>query len=576
MKPTAEAAIPRCALYVRCSADKQAEKDLSIPAQLDACRAAAAQRGWEVVAEFVDEAESARTDNRPAFRDMLAAAREKPLPFQYILVWKFSRFSRNREHSVLHERQLERRGVRVVSLNEPVDDTPAGRMLEGILEAVDEFYSANLAQDIERGMRKNASNGYRNGGPAPVGYRRVRTGTENAPRIVLEPDPEWAPVVQRMFSLALAGEGVTAIAAALSDQTNPRGKPWTKTRIHGILHNEVYTGTTVWGKTRSKGQAHRDVEPVRVEDTHEPLVSREDFERVAKLLAARDPRKTSPNILRGQYLLSGLLYCARCGAPFIGHAAKGGRNHYYGCQTKLKQGAKACSAKLLPRGSAERAVIDTLRAEVLTPDYLRDLVERVNVELAEASSTARDEVHALAKQLGNARRKLDRLYEAIEDGALKLQDLTPRIREWRIRIEDLETRHAEAERAAAGTVVHLVDEATIARYLDGLHALLENGSINARRAFLRSWITRIDADGMRLVIHYTLPPLPPADMALEATGTDGAGEAPPVLSTVGSGHRNETRDRTASSAVLPLVGCGDPNGIRTRVAGMKTQCPGPD
>jgi site-specific DNA recombinase len=127
--PTASPAIPRVAIYARCSADKQAEKDLSIPAQLDCCRAGAKQRGWEVVAEYVDAAESATTDDRPQFREMIAAAHEKPAPFDYIVVWKFSRFSRNREDSVLYKRMLERNRVRVVSLNEPVDDSPAGRML---------------------------------------------------------------------------------------------------------------------------------------------------------------------------------------------------------------------------------------------------------------------------------------------------------------------------------------------------------------------------------------------------------------------------------------------------------------
>lgn len=215
-EPTTATAIPRVAIYARCSADKQAEKDLSIPAQLDCCRAGAQQRGWEVVAEYIDAAESATTDDRPQFREMIAAARQKPAPFDYIVVWKFSRFSRNREDSVLYKRMLERNRVRVVSLNEPVDDSPAGRMLEAILESVDEFYSQNLAQDICRGLRKNASMGYRNGGPPPIGYRKKRTGpSEGAPRIVLEPDPQWAPLVQRIFRLALAGEGVTAIAATL-------------------------------------------------------------------------------------------------------------------------------------------------------------------------------------------------------------------------------------------------------------------------------------------------------------------------------------------------------------------------
>ena len=123
-KPSATATIPRVAIYARCSADKQAEKDLSLPAQLDACRVGAKQRGWEVVAEFIDSAESATTDDRPQFREMIAAAKQKPAPFDYIVVWKFSRFSRNREDSVLYKRMLERNRVRVVSLNVNTQRTP--------------------------------------------------------------------------------------------------------------------------------------------------------------------------------------------------------------------------------------------------------------------------------------------------------------------------------------------------------------------------------------------------------------------------------------------------------------------
>lgn len=137
--PSASPAIPRVAIYARCSADKQVEKDLSIPAKLDCCRAGAQQRGWEVVAEYVDAAESKTTDDRPQFREMIAAAREKPAPFDSIVVWKFRRFSSNREDCVLYKGRLERNRVHVASLNEPVDDSPAGRMLDAILESVDQF-----------------------------------------------------------------------------------------------------------------------------------------------------------------------------------------------------------------------------------------------------------------------------------------------------------------------------------------------------------------------------------------------------------------------------------------------------
>jgi DNA invertase Pin-like site-specific DNA recombinase len=124
----------RVACYARCSSEKQAEKELSIPAQLKALRAYAGQKGWNIVSEYVDEAESARTADRPQFNEMLSAARLKNKPFEAVLVWKLSRFTRNREDSIIYKSLLRKRGIQLISLNEPIEDTPSGKLLEGIIE----------------------------------------------------------------------------------------------------------------------------------------------------------------------------------------------------------------------------------------------------------------------------------------------------------------------------------------------------------------------------------------------------------------------------------------------------------
>ena len=81
-------------------------------------------------------------------------------PFQVILVWKFSRFTRKREHAVAFKSMLRRKGIRVVSITEHADDSPTGKLMEAIIESVDEFYSENLAQEVVRGMREAASRGF--------------------------------------------------------------------------------------------------------------------------------------------------------------------------------------------------------------------------------------------------------------------------------------------------------------------------------------------------------------------------------------------------------------------------------
>ena len=553
--PIATPTIPRVAIYARCSADKQAEKDLSIPAQLDACRLGASQRGWEVVAEFIDAAESATTDDRPQVREMIAAAKQKPTPFEYIIVWKFSRFSRNREDSVLYKRMLERNRVRVVSLNEPVDDSPAGKMLEAILESVDEFYSQNLAQDIVRGLRKNASMGFRNGGPPPIGYRKKRTGpSEGAPRIVLEPDPAWAPLVQRIFRMALDGEGVTSIAATLHAEglRTPRGKALLKTTIHKILTNDLYKGVLTWGVHRTGLQKHKPSDPLRVEDAHEGLISCEAFDQVQRMLAGRAPDVISQNTLANDYLLSGLLFCACCGAPMFGHNARSGAYRYYVCQQKKKLGADACTAKPLPKEASEAAVIDLLQREVLSPRYLRELLDLVNAEANAAGDAARAEATAVTAQLAEARRRLDNLYRAIEDGGLDLSILAPRIREVKTQVDELTAKQGLLA-SRSTPVLRIADEATIARYVQRLRSVLATGTANAQRAFLRAWIARIDAEGMRLTVSFTLP----ADLGGGHVGSSG-------------GNQTNKGQNPGLSEVLPQVANGGGGGSRTHVRNHST------
>jgi len=134
----------KVAIYARVSSERQ-DVDLSISAQLKALRDYATRNAHMVVKEYVDEAESGRSIDRPGFKQMIATARHKPPLFTAILVWKLSRFARNREDSIIYKSLLRKHGIQVISINEPVEDTPSGRLLEGIIEVIDEFYSANLS-----------------------------------------------------------------------------------------------------------------------------------------------------------------------------------------------------------------------------------------------------------------------------------------------------------------------------------------------------------------------------------------------------------------------------------------------
>ncbi|HMV65388.1 MAG TPA: recombinase family protein, partial [Myxococcota bacterium] len=406
----------RVAIYARCSDTKQAEKELSIPAQVDACRAEAARQGWVVVREFMDEGISGRTDHRPAFQDMIAAAKETPRAFDVILMWELSRFARNREHASFYKNLLRKRGVTIASLHERVEDSAQGRLMEGFIEAMDQYYSENLAQDTKRGMIRKVKQGEWVGGSIPYGYRVLRPeGRQREAKMVL--NEAEAPLVRRIFADAARGVGAATIARVLNREgvTTRKGRKWTNDVVLYLLRNRAYLGELRWGKA-DDGSGDP---AVLVPNAHEALVDAETFERIEGLIAERVVEKVSPRRLGGDYLLSGLLRCGHCGYAFIGHSAKSGKVHYYGCQTKMKSGADQCPAVLLNRDAMEAAVVEHLKDHVLTVTNLRALLDEVNAGLGDATGELVEARTAKRGLLDQQRQQLTRLViiVTLSDGA---------------------------------------------------------------------------------------------------------------------------------------------------------------
>jgi site-specific DNA recombinase len=280
----------KTAIYARVSSDRQ-DVDLSISAQLKALREYAAKQGHEVVAEFIDQAESGRTADRPEFLRMIATAKHKEKLFSAILVWKFSRFARNREDSIIFKTMLRKCGVQVISINEPTEDTPTGKLFEAMIESIDEFYSANLGQEVTRGMRESASRGFYVSAKAPYGYQKVKANDAGKQRFKLEPISPEAEVVKRIFSEYLHDAGVMGIVKTINGEgiASPHGKGWSKTQVHNILRNEAYAGTLVWCKT-----SIRKLSPIRVKNAWPALVEKAEFNKVQQMLGERGPKIIHP------------------------------------------------------------------------------------------------------------------------------------------------------------------------------------------------------------------------------------------------------------------------------------------
>ena len=535
------------ALYARVSSERQ-DVDLSVSAQLRALKDYARANGYSVARQYIDEAESGLVADRPQFREMIEEGSKPNAAFEVILVWKFSRFTRKREHAVAFKSMLRRKGIRVVSITEQAEDNATGRLLEGIIESVDEFYSENLAQEVVRGMREAASRGFFLGSKAPFGYRRVKVSDGMKERPTLEVDPATAPVVKEIFESSLSGYGLKEICRTLNDRgiTN-RGKRWYKGGLHYLLTNEAYTGTAVWGRTTKVEKAQ---DPVRVEGAWPALVSRELFDAVQQAMRDRAPKVQRPGRVGSKFLLSGLLKCGVCGRPYSGQGAKSGQFAYYVCGTLFREGAGTCSARYLNAPRVEDFIVEKIRERILTEETIVELVTLVAEEIDAMAGELSGRLEVIEAELRDVRKRLERLYEALETSELTLEVLSPRIFSLRHREEQLEAAREDAETQLEQRRVELPTTEEIKGYVADFREFLQEGTFPERKALIRNFVEGIEVVGDEATLTYTVP-MPKDGVKRESASVlDFVQSGPPTCTEL----RTTGPWRATSAASPPPIG----------------------
>ncbi len=444
-----------------------------------------------------------------------------PEPFSAILVWKLNRFSRSRVDSVTYKTLLKNKGIRVISINEHLDESPSGQLLEGIIESVDEFYSANLGQDIKRGLRENAARGFYSIGRPPYGFHKapVRDGAKT--RYKLEPDPEESTsikVVSRMFGMALKRIGCKQIGMTLNREgyLTSTGHRWGKTTVHKVLTNEAYCGTLVFGGRPGHAAIRTGEPPVRIENAWQPIIDKDTFRQVQSVMSNNAPKAVHPRIVPSFYLLSGILVCS-CGSAMVGRSAKSHQYYYYTCNRNCKQGRESCNSRILPKEKIERLVIDQIKSKILVSECLEQLVVLVNAELDAGHAGVKEKMTHLDIELHEVESRLTSLYDALETGKLTLDDLAPRIKELRTKQNELSKARvlAEAEMTLQGYQQLEIDDIRV--YAADLWNILEESEVAQRKAFLRSFVKKIVVEKEIVKLYYNLP-VPPDGRKMETVG----------------------------------------------------------
>ncbi len=413
------------AAYIRVSTDDQVE--YSPASQLEKIREYAKRNDYILPDEFVfmDEGISGRhTANRAAFNRMIGTAKQKPKPFDAILLWKFSRFARNREDSIVYKSMLRKQfGIDVISISENVGDDKMSVLIEAMIEAMDEYYSINLSEEVRRGMNEKARRGEAVSIPS-FGYQ-IEDG-----RYI--PDPETAPIVKRIYEDYLAGKGMRTIANEINDsgRRTRRGNRFENRTIKYILRNPVYIGKIRWTPTGRADLRKESTDTLIIDGSHQPIIDTELWEQVqAKLESVPKTKYMRHTDPKEPFMLQGLVRCSACGAT-------------------LTRSANHTSLQCYAYAHGKCGVSHSISISKLN-DMLLALLDNASVtgdfKLETSPRETQRETEDIAAMISREERKLDRIREAFENEVYTIQEYKESRARITERIESLRQRqHAKA------------------------------------------------------------------------------------------------------------------------------------
>lgn len=409
------------AAYIRVSTDDQVE--YSPASQLDKIREYAKRNGYILPDEYVymDEGISGRhTAKRAAFNRMIGTAKQKPKPFDAILLWKFSRFARNREDSIVYKSMLRRQcGIDVISISESIGDDKMSVIIEAMIEAMDEYYSINLAEEVKRGMTEKASRGEAVSIPS-FGYR-IEEGK-------YVPDPDTAPALQRIFTDYVNGKGLRTIAMELNDAgiRTRRGNKFENRTVKYILQNPVYIGKIRWTPTGKADHRKQNDDTLIIDGTHEPIISMDVWNQVqAKLEASPKTKYMRQSDPKEPFMLQGLVRCSACGATLcqaVNHTSLQCYAYAHGkCRTSHSISIKKINAMIL----------EAIENAAVTGEF--KITARPVVDLQKNKN--------IPSLISREKKKLERIKDAYENEVYTLEEYKESREQIVKRIQELTDKH---------------------------------------------------------------------------------------------------------------------------------------
>lgn len=450
------------AAYIRVSDERQDE--YSPDSQLKKIREYASKDGYMIPDEYVfyDDGISGKSARkRDDFNRMIAIAKEKTHPFDVIYVWKFSRFARNQEESMVYKNLLRKKDVSVVSVSEPIPEGHFGSLIERIIEWMDEFYLVNLGTEVTRGMTERMSRGEPVVAP-PFGYKMGEK--------MYIPIEEQADIVREIFKRYADGERQRRIAISLGERGvrtrygNPPENRW----VEYILRNPVYIGKLRWspeGGNLVSQRKYDDERTMVVDGKHEPLISIELWDKVQKMLD--DQKKAYPKHAKRQqpinYMLKGLVKCSSCGCTMSMASTVSGKSKVRTMQCCNYSRGQCHVSHSITMPKIEAAVIQGLKQAVGNKQFT------INPKVPKKSEV--NEVD-YDKLIAVEERRLQRAKEAYLAEIDTIEQYGQNKKEITERIKDLKERQNKE-------ILQEVDVNVFAKKVAGIVELIERDDVTA-------------------------------------------------------------------------------------------------
>ncbi|MBS5925278.1 MAG: recombinase family protein [Clostridium perfringens] len=438
------------AIYCRVSTDEQAEFGYSIDEQKRLLEEWCKANDYIIYKCYSDRGISGKNiKDRPALKELLSDAKEGK--FDMVISWKINRVSRKLEDVLKIVNILEKNNITFKSYSEPFEtDTPAGRMQFQMMALIGEFERGTIAQNVKMGMIAKAKSGNWCGGRV-LGYDLVPNNSpeeEKKGKNKLEINEKEAEIVRFIFNEYSKGKGYKAITNKMNKlgYKTKKGNNFSVGSIRDILTNPVYIGEIRYNVRQNWSEKRRrniNPNPIRVKGKHEAIIDRELWDKVQLIL---ESKKGKPSrIYDGEYLLTGILRCPKCGAGMVisrttNTLADGTKKRiaYYCCGNWKNKGTSVCNSNTIRVDKANEYVFKKIEELVSNEAMIKAVVKNINKERKDKVKPAKRLLGDIDKELEKLDKRKRKIFEAYEDDILTKEEFQTRKDELNEKIRILE------------------------------------------------------------------------------------------------------------------------------------------